>query len=98
MTVDQAREARREGRRVEWWDGTRGGWRRGLVRNVARETYFVTLEGEITRKQKLLRKWRAKVRYYDQRKAAAVAKRASRNLETPDPAAEPKDPAGGATT
>lgn len=38
MSVDEARAARREGRRVEWWSPTRGGWRRGLLRRISRET------------------------------------------------------------
>jgi hypothetical protein len=38
MNVDEARAARREGRRVEWWSLTKGGWRRGLVRTISRES------------------------------------------------------------
>lgn len=38
MTRDEAREVRREGARVEYWDRDRGGWRRGLIRTIHRES------------------------------------------------------------
>lgn len=38
MTREEARAVRAEGARVEYWDPVRGGWRRGLIRTIHRES------------------------------------------------------------
>ena len=43
MQVQEAREARREGRRVEWFDHQRGGWRRGELRSISRQGLIATV-------------------------------------------------------
>jgi hypothetical protein len=37
LTVPEAKLARKEARRVEWWDQARGGWRRGLIVSMTRD-------------------------------------------------------------